>query len=103
MTASRILLALDILVNGPAPPGPPPPSLIPLSRARLCVEPDCALVSSIEEAQRCPACGSESVALDVMTRQRDGRVLAFRRRLAQRARASFLRDLEARRQEVSHG
>lgn len=91
----RILRALDAFLN---PPPPPPPNLIPFRRALTCVEADCELVFDGADATRCPACGSEGIALVVMLRRLPAPVLAFRRRLAQRARSSFLRELARKRE-----
>ena len=40
-----------------------PMSLIPLARASVCVESTCEMVWHADEAQRCPACGSDGVPL----------------------------------------
>ena len=40
-----------------------PMNLIPLARAFVCVESTCELVWHADEAQRCPACGSDGVPL----------------------------------------
>lgn len=95
----RILSALDVLVHGMPPP---PVSVIPLSRAQLCVEPDCSAVFSGAEARSCPACGSESVPVWRPTEMlSSGRVVEFRRSLSQRGREAFLERLG--RQAVSRG
>lgn len=93
MTATRILQALDVLVNGPAPP---PPSLIPIERARICAERECSLVFSSDDARACPACGSDSVSMDTLAKVTSARVLEFRERLAASGRAQLQRDIERR-------
>lgn len=40
-----------------------PMNLIPLARALVCVESTCEMVWHADEAQRCPACGSDGVPL----------------------------------------
>lgn len=40
-----------------------PMNLIPLARACVCVESTCEMVWHADEAQRCPACGSDGVPL----------------------------------------
>jgi hypothetical protein len=40
-----------------------PMSMIPLARAHVCVESTCEMVWHADEAQRCPACGSDGVPL----------------------------------------
>ena len=40
-----------------------PMNLIPLARAFVCVESTCEMVWHADEAQRCPACGSDGVPL----------------------------------------
>ena len=40
-----------------------PMNLIPLARASVCVESTCEMVWHADEAQRCPACGSDGVPL----------------------------------------
>lgn len=86
--SNRILASLDILVNGPPPP---PISLIPLSRARLCVDDTCALVFSSDEIRACPACGSDSVPVSTLAEMTTAQVVEFRRLLSIRAREAFLR------------
>ncbi len=49
-----------------AKPGPHVPmNLIPLSRAFVCVESTCEMVWHADEAQRCPACGSDGIPLSL--------------------------------------
>lgn len=57
---SQIVRALRKLVK---PEPHVPMSLIPLARAHVCVESTCEMVWHADEAQRCPACGSDGVPL----------------------------------------
>lgn len=42
-----------------------PMNLIPLARAFVCVESTCEMVWHADEAQRCPACGSDGIPLSL--------------------------------------
>lgn len=59
-----------------------PMNLIPLARAFVCVESTCEMVWHADEAQRCPACGSDGVPLAL---RESPRVQAARRAVLLRA------------------
>lgn len=90
--SERIVAAISVLVDGPPPP---PISVIPLSRAHVCVEAGCSAVFDLGEARACPVCGSESVEVE-RPGVRPGKVIEFRRFLAQRGREEMERRLAAR-------
>lgn len=94
---TRIVTALDVLVNGPPPV---PISSIPLSRARLCAEDDCSLVFSADDARACPACGSDSVSVATLAQTTSANVLEFRRGLAARGRAALVERITRQREAV---
>ena len=68
-----------------------PMNLIPLARACVCVESTCEMVWHADEAQRCPACGSDGVPLAL---RESPKAQAARRAVMLRAAARMAEKME---------
>ena len=86
---SQIVRALRKLVK---PEPHVPMSLIPLARASVCVESTCEMVWHADEAQRCPACGSDGVPLAL---RESPKAQAARREMMLRAAMRFAKTIGA--------
>ena len=87
--SSRILRALRRLCK---PEPHVPMSLIPLARAVVCVESACEMVWHADEAQRCPACGSDGIPLSL---RESPKAQAARREMMLRAAVRFAKTIGA--------
>ena len=85
---SQIVRALRKLVK---PEPHVPMNLIPLARAVVCVESACEMVWHADEAQRCPACGSDGVPLAL---RESPKAQAARRAVMLRAAARMVEKME---------
>ena len=68
-----------------------PMNLIPLARACVCVESTCEMVWHADEAQRCPACGSDGVPLAL---RESPKAQAARREMMLRAAVRMVEKME---------
>lgn len=68
-----------------------PMNMIPFARACVCVESTCEMVWHADEAQRCPACGSDGVPLAL---RESPKAQAARRAVLLRAAARMAEKME---------